>query len=91
LLNRSPDHPALERYGEIGRILSGDPEASPEDGVLWVESFCSYANIQPLSMYGLTEAQFPKIIEKAVKASSMKGNPITLTEAELRNILQIAL
>jgi alcohol dehydrogenase class IV len=91
LINRSPGHPTLERYTKVGKLLSGDPAATADTAVQWVQTFCQHANIQPLSFFGLTETHFSKIIEKALKASSMKGNPITLTEDELRNILQRSL
>jgi alcohol dehydrogenase class IV len=91
LQNRSPGHPALDRYEEISRLLSGDPGVSVESGVRWVQDFCAHANIQPLSTYGLSDALFPRIIEKAYTASSMKGNPLILSEVELRTILQMSL
>jgi len=91
LINRSPHHPALERYAKIGIMLNGDPAATADTAFQWVRNFCLHANIQPLSSFGLTESHFTKIIEKALKANSMKGNPITLTEDELRNILQRSL
>jgi alcohol dehydrogenase class IV len=91
LQNRSPEHPALERYSKIGKLLSGDPGAGAEAGIQWVSGFCAHANVQPLSKYGLSEALCPRIIERAFKASSMRGNPITLSVVELRNILQMSL
>jgi alcohol dehydrogenase class IV len=91
LTTRLPNHPALERYGLIGRLLSGESSATAETAIQWVRNFCLHTNIHPLSSYGLTKALFPKIIEHALKSSSMKGNPITLTEADLLNILQRSL
>jgi alcohol dehydrogenase class IV len=88
LQNRSPEHPALKRYSEIGELLNGDPEATADAGIKWVNDFCVHAYIQPLSKYGLSKALFSRIIEKAYQASSMKGNPVILSEGELRNILQ---
>jgi alcohol dehydrogenase class IV len=41
-----------------------------------------------LSAYGVTEMHFPAIVDKAAKASSMKGNPIVLTPEELTEILR---
>ena len=40
---------------------------------------------------GIKEADFPMIVAKSRNASSMKGNPITLTEEELFQILQKAI
>jgi alcohol dehydrogenase class IV len=91
LRHRPPEHPALERYATIGKLLSGNPAATPETGIQWVRNFCLHSNIRPLSSFGLVENQFTDIIEKTLKASSMKGNPITLNVDELRNILQMSI
>ena len=40
---------------------------------------------------GIAEADFPDIIAKSKNSSSMKGNPLTLTESELRSVLHMAL
>lgn len=88
---RSPEHPALEHYSVISRLLSDDPSASVEAGIQWVKGFCAHAGVHPLSSYGMTEALFPKIIDKAYKSSSMKGNALTLSVSELRTILQMSL
>jgi alcohol dehydrogenase class IV len=47
--------------------------------------------VPALSNFGLTQADFPIIVDKARRASSMKGNPILLTDAELTEILNEAL
>jgi alcohol dehydrogenase class IV len=84
---RTLDHPALERYDTIAKILCNHPSATSQDGLEWIREFCTYARIPTLSTLGLTEVLFNKIIEKAINSSSMKGNPIILTDIELRNIL----
>ena len=91
IIERTPGHPVLERFDVIGKILCKDPSARAEDGVHWITEFCKHAKIPKLSYYGFTEMEFNKIIEKSVKSSSMKGNPITLSEVEIRNILQKSL
>jgi alcohol dehydrogenase class IV len=91
LREREPDSPALERYEEIAIILTGDFDADVQDGVAWVESLCTDLEVPGLATYGVELAHSPKIIEKARKSSSMKGNPIPLTYAELRRILERAL
>jgi len=40
---------------------------------------------------GMTGADFPALVGKSKNASSMKGNPLELTEAELTQILRKAL
>jgi alcohol dehydrogenase class IV len=91
LKETSPGHPALQRYESIGKILCGDSTATADAGVQWVRNFCLYTKIPPLSTYGLTVAHFDRIIENAIKSSSMKGNPINLSVDLLRNILQKSL
>jgi alcohol dehydrogenase class IV len=88
---RSPGHDSLERYAEIGRLLTGNPSASADEVIQWVHAFFAHAGLKTLSGYGMNEAQFPNIIEKSMNSSSMKGNPEALTQAELLNILQMSL
>lgn len=88
---RQPEHPALGRYAEIGRILTGDPNAGLEKGAAWLSVLCRDLEISPLRTYGLTKANFSEVIEKAASASSMQGNPIQLTEAELWAALEKAI
>jgi alcohol dehydrogenase class IV len=44
-----------------------------------------------LSAYDITEKDIPDIISKSQSASSMRGNPIELTESELKDILEQAI
>jgi alcohol dehydrogenase class IV len=91
LAAREPANPALARYDEIARILTGDPRSGAEDGVRWICSLCAALRIPPLSTYGVTRADFPALIEKTAVASSTKANPISLTPGELSEILTLAL
>jgi alcohol dehydrogenase class IV len=87
---RQPDHPALGRYIEIARILTGEPEAGLEQGGAWLETLCAELEIPPLRNYGLSAADFPEVIEKSARASSMQGNPIPLETGELQAVLEQA-
>lgn len=87
LQERAPDSPVLRRFAEIARILTGDPTAEIQDGVKWIQDLCADLRVPPLSEYGVDEKDFPAVVEKALKASSMKGNPIELTEQELTEVL----
>jgi alcohol dehydrogenase class IV len=88
---RMPDSEALRRYDEIARILTGDEGATAGDGVAWVSEMCEALQVPPLASYGMTPDDFPALIEKASRASSMQGNPIKLTPDELQEILERAL
>ncbi len=88
---RAPGHPSLARYTEIAQILTTDPDASAADGVTWVSVLVQDLQIPPLAAYGMTRAHFPEAVEKTLKSSSFKGNPIPLTAMELTGILERAL
>jgi hypothetical protein len=47
--------------------------------------------VKGLGHFGMTAADVPTLIDKAKRASSMKGNPIVLTDAELGEIALRAL
>jgi alcohol dehydrogenase class IV len=87
---RMPDSPALARYEEVARILTGKVSASAGDGVAWVARLCADLAVPPLSRFGLRGEDFPSVVEKAREASSMKANPIKLTDEELMEILRKA-
>ena len=87
---RVPQHPALERYAAIARLLTGRNEASAEDGIDWVHALCAELNIPPLRTWGITEADLPGVVEKAARASSMQANPLPLTPQELLAVVSSA-
>jgi alcohol dehydrogenase class IV len=91
LRRRAPESPALKRYGEIARIVTGKGHAEPEDAVRWAAVLCRNLEIPGLRAYGVTEADIDGLIEGAARASSMKANPIELTSDELREIAVRAL
>jgi alcohol dehydrogenase class IV len=80
----------LSRYDEIARLLTGKPDAEATDGVDWIHDLCNALNVTPLFEFGVTGAHFPEMIAGAKRASSMKGNPIELTDEELIEILRKA-
>jgi alcohol dehydrogenase class IV len=88
---RDPQHVSLERYREIARILTGDPAAHAEDGVEWVRTLTRQLSIPSLRNYGIGSRDVTVLAEKAARASSMKANPIALTPAELRVVVETSL
>jgi alcohol dehydrogenase class IV len=87
LQSRMSGSPVLARYDEVAQILTGKPSARAMDGVLWVQDLCQALDVPPLSTFGLTKEDFPKVVDQARKASSMKANPIVLTDEELTEVL----
>lgn len=80
---RAPQHPALQRYAAIARLLTGQNTASAEEGIDWVRALCAELDIPALRSWGVSEADLPGIVEKAARASSMQANPLPLTSEEL--------
>ncbi|HEX8703934.1 MAG TPA: iron-containing alcohol dehydrogenase [Myxococcaceae bacterium] len=83
---RAPEHPALPRFTEVASLLTGKPDARAEDAIRWVKDLCQALRVPGLSRYGLTEAEVPRLVGKARVASSMKANPLPLTDEELTEI-----
>ena len=88
---RQPNHPAIGRYTEIAKILTGYGKAVAQLGVNWVHELVHTLEIPPLSTYGMKKKDIPPAVEKTLQANSYKGNPIALNEAELTSILEKAL
>jgi alcohol dehydrogenase class IV len=86
LRTRAPEHPALPRFQEVAALLTGRADARAEDGITWVKELCAALAVPGLGRYGLTEAEVPQLVTKARAASSMKANPLPLTDAELTEI-----
>ena len=91
LRKRAADSAVLERYNELARILTRSANARAEDGTKWVRDLCQRLQVKSLTHLGLEKTDFPAVVAKSQKASSMQGNPIRLTEEELLEILQMAL
>ena len=83
------EHKRIAALGdELGEKVKRPPKG--EWGA-WIADLCDALNLQPLSAFGIRRSNFPNIVEKSKNASSMKGNPVALTEEELTGILEEAM
>ncbi len=85
------DPTIIQRYIEIARALTGDPEADAWDGVSWVRGLCAEMKIPPLRVAGLSITDCGRLIPLVQRASSMQGNPVKLSDEELHGILEASL
>jgi alcohol dehydrogenase class IV len=85
---RDPAGPYLPRYTEVARLLTGDTSASAEDAAPWLAALVAEPS---LASYGLNAGAIPALVNHARRSSSMQGNPIALTDAELTATLEAAL
>ena len=80
----------LKRYAEVARVLTGDTGATAEDGINWIGELCKTLGVPALSNYGITKNQFAELVDRSKEASSMKGNPVTLSDEDLTEVLSKA-
>jgi alcohol dehydrogenase class IV len=87
-LRSAPDgQPALDRYTEIAGILTGNPAAAVEDGFAWIRDTVGLLEIPRLAAFGLSLQDVDDVVAKAAASSSMQGNPVALSDDDLRTIL----
>jgi len=95
LAERAPGSLALERYAEAGRLLAGDP--APTDGtrtdegarqalLAALDRLTAVLRIPGLAAYGVTADAFPALVAES-RGSSMRTNPVFLTDDEIGAIL----
>ena len=95
LAEREPASPALAKYAHAGRLLARLPEDATDDAACaalvetlrgWVEAL----EVPPLSAFEMTAEHIPAVVADS-PGSSMRTNPVALTEVELTRILEAAL
>jgi len=91
LEDREPGSPALGRYAALGRLLARMPEATPDPEarsalVATLHAWSAAVAVPVLSRWGVTSAAIPALVADA-RGSSMRTNPVVLTDAELAGIL----
>jgi len=88
LCDREPHSPALEKYARVGNLVGGQNLDAPARDVLvktlrqWTEKL----DLPSLSAFGLTGSGVARVAADA-RGSSMKTNPIVLTDTEISEIL----
>jgi len=91
LARRSLDASALARYAEVARILTGDSSAAADDAAAWLGRLIEEVQVPRLGRFEVRESDIPRIVKAARAASSMKGNPVVLTDDELAEALGAAI
>jgi alcohol dehydrogenase len=87
---RDPDSPALPKYAEIGRRFAMQKGLNGDDARAWlVDTLREWETglaLPRLSKWRVTPADFPRIVANS-RGSSMKTNPVVLTDDEIAAIL----
>lgn len=79
-----------ERFVELTRLLTGGRREHPEACLEWLGELAVKLGVPGLGRLGIQPADYPAIAERALKSSSMKGNPVPLLDAQLLAILRAA-
>jgi alcohol dehydrogenase class IV len=91
VLQSRPGQPALARYAEAARLLTGAPDASVEDGLAWIRETVAGLAIPGLAAYGVRPGDGGEVAAAAGRSSSMQGNPVPLSDDDLRVVFLAAL
>ncbi|HHH36262.1 MAG TPA: iron-containing alcohol dehydrogenase [Gammaproteobacteria bacterium] len=87
---RAPDSPALDRYARAAELLHG--RSFPDRKAAWaalvqrLNDWTERLELPRLSAYGVTEAALPAIVAHC-RGSSMKTNPVVLSDEEIHGLL----
>ena len=82
---------ALEKYRGAAVALTGREDAWVGDGVDWIRETVRELSIPGLAGLGIDlDAGAADVVAAAKASSSMKGNPVTLSDAELHGVLEAA-
>jgi alcohol dehydrogenase class IV len=82
----NPEHATLRRYETIAGVLTGKSDTTILETFL--TALLVELNIPPLSKFGLGESHIPTMITLAKQSSSMKYNPVKLSDEALAGILR---
>jgi alcohol dehydrogenase class IV len=89
--NSARNHIALAKYARVGLLLSGDPATREKDGceclLRTLDRWIAATSIARLSAYGITQDDFPRILDR----SNNKNSPITLAREQMQAILEARL
>jgi len=87
---RAANHPALEKYAQVGRLLSRqgqlDQAAAHAALIDTLEAWTRILQLPTLAHYGVTHADIPRIVANS-RGSSMKTNPVHLEDGEIAAIV----
>ena len=79
---------ALEKHAWAGTLLAGQSAASVESGcellIRTLDGWIASTGIARLSAYGISRADFPRILDK----SNNKNSPVTLDRGQMQAILE---
>ncbi len=90
----SSDSPSLARYATLGRVLGDDARLDDRTAratlVAVLDAWTQQLEIPGLATYGIGLGDLPSIVAGS-RGSSMRTNPVVLSDAELMSVLEACL
>jgi len=93
LRSREPASPALHKYAQVGRLLTGlqgEDDAAADALVDLLHDWDARLQLPHLGDFGMTAGEVDRVVRNS-RGGSMRTNPIVLEDAELAAILQARL
>ena len=88
---REPENPALDKYARLAGLLCDtgfdDTQRAHEALIKLLEDRVRQLGIPRLGRFGVNQSDFARIVANS-RGSSMKTNPVVLTDGEVATILQ---
>jgi alcohol dehydrogenase class IV len=81
----------LERYVELSRLVGASGGDEPQALIDWVVSLTARLRVPRLGEQGVVSNQIEEIARRSLAASSMKGNPVTLSAGAVEATIRAAL
>jgi alcohol dehydrogenase len=94
LVARAPDSPALAKYAAVGRMLCRDESLTDAEShrclVEQLHAWTGKLGLRRLGNYGVKDSDVGRIVANA-RGSSMKTNPLVLSDAEIAEVVRARL
>lgn len=88
---RDPANPALRKYADVGRVLGGRSDVGEGEAVDFLvdtlQTWTRRLDLPTLGALGVQPRDVPRIVADC-RGSSMKTNPVELTDAEVASLLE---
>ena len=85
----------ITRYADVARAMGAtdieDDREAAAAGAERMRELCELLNVPKLSVFGVTRAAIPGLVARAQRTSSMKANPVTLSDGDLAEVLEHAI
>ncbi|MEW5787197.1 MAG: iron-containing alcohol dehydrogenase [Pseudomonadota bacterium] len=93
LRQRAADHSSLRKYADAGRLLASESLSDAEALAALPEILDDWTrrlDLPRLGAYGMTEADVARVVANS-RGSSMKTNPVVLTDEEIAGLVRARL